>query len=435
LEQHSNTKTDVEINTPSISWFSDKRQTELESSSTTASENHRAADEPTQRSGNLFITLPENNKSGYELRRKSSNISVLASVNSKSGDELRRNSARLLTTTPDNTKSGSEHVHTLEQQSNTNRKSEVNTSSISCFFDKRQTASESSSTTASENHRAATELTQRSASLPVAAHENNRSENYFKRSSGFSAIATESGKSVEDSIQKSASLSGTTPENNRSGNKPAHTLKQQSGTKMKVATNTPSISTFVNKRQTKLDVLAGPSSHSSEMEQNNMYKRTEDRHSAFNKSVKPQSVPLVHRWQGKTTASENAFNLLSRTERSTKLQELVTEVKKKHDEALKSKPMKGLFSRQPSVAADFKVNPAVHKRTGSRKPCHPALLVNGKPYRPPRLKRPKSWVTPRLYKLLIPKCEEKYGVLEGRRRAEQFAVFLCEKVCNIRLSS
>jgi hypothetical protein len=54
-------------------------------------------------------------------------------------------------------------------------------------------------------------------------------------------------------------------------------------------------------------------------------------------------------------------------------------------------------------------------------------MGNGKPYRQ-RLKRPKLWVNPRLFQLIVPKCEEKYGILRARRKMEEFSVFLCEKV-------
>jgi hypothetical protein len=172
------------------------------------------------------------------------------------------------------------------------------------------------------------------------------------------------------------------------------------------------------------------------MEQNKMHKPAKRRHSVSNKSVKPQNVAWIRRWQEKAAATGNvcSFNLLPREERSTKLKELVEEVKKKHDEALKSRLTTAAVSREPEEPRNLKVIPTVHKKTVGQKPLHPALLVNGKPYRP-RLKHPKSWATPRLYKLIIQKCEEKYGVLKARRKAEEFVLFLCEKVCNIRQSS
>jgi hypothetical protein len=499
LEQQSGTKRKVEIKTASISKFFNKGQTELEnlsatapenersgdesrqksaSLSDTASENNREADELTQKSASLSATTPENNRSGSEVKQKSSSSSVIAAENGKSGDESRQKSANLSATPPESNRSGSEvkqkssslsviatengksgdesrrksaslsatapesnrseneHTHTLEQQSGTKRKVDINTPSISKFFSKGQTELESLSATAPENNKPADESAWQSANLSVTASENKRSGSEVKqKSSSLSVTAAENGKSGDESRRKSASLSATAPESNRSENEHTHTLKKQSGTKRKVDINTTSISKFFNKGQTELEsmvILPGPSSHSREMKQDNMHKPTQDRHSTFNKSVRPQSAPWVRRRQEKTAATKNvcAFNLLSRVERSTKLQELVSEVKKKHDEALKSKLVKGLFSREPQEVRDLEENVTVRKRTGGRKPTHPALLVNGKPYRP-RLKRPKSWVTPRLYKLLIPKCEEKYGMLKARRKAEEFAVFLCEKVCNI----
>jgi hypothetical protein len=147
-------------------------------------------------------------------------------------------------------------------------------------------------------------------------------------------------------------------------------------------------------------------------------------------SVKLQNVPWFRRWQERAAAKQNAcaFNLLSREDRTVKLQEYVREVKKKHD-AFNSECPKTLFIRKQQERENVKVIRPVPKRKVGVKPVRPDLLVDGKPYRP-RLKRPKSWATPRLYKLIIAKCEEKYGTLTARRKAQQFVVCLCEKVCN-----
>jgi hypothetical protein len=111
-----------------------------------------------------------------------------------------------------------------------------------------------------------------------------------------------------------------------------------------VEINTLSISKLINKGQTELesmDILSGPSSRSREMKQNNMHKPTENWYSIFNKSEKPQSASLFvegrkRQQQPRICEIVCAFNLLAREERRARLQELVTEVKKKHDETLKS---------------------------------------------------------------------------------------------------
>jgi hypothetical protein len=164
---------------------------------------------------------------------------------------------------------------------------------------------------------------------------------------------------------------------------------------------------------------------SSGTEQNKM-------HSTSNKSVRPQNVAWFRRWQEKAAATGNAcaFNLLSREDRTKKLEEFVRDVKKKHDAAFKSEcTTKRPFIRKLEEIANVKVIERAPKKKMGAKPIHPDLLVDGKLYRP-RLKRPKSWATPRLYKLIIAKCEEKYGTLKARRKAEEFVVHLCEKVCN-----
>jgi hypothetical protein len=366
LDQQSGTKRKVEIHTPSISKFFNERETEL---------------------GSLSPTALENNKAAAESRSQSADLSLTAHENKRSGDESRQKTASLLATTP-------------------------------------------------ENNREADELAQRSENLSATRPEDNISGRKLKQKGVSSSVtAAESGKLGEKLGQKSASLSVITPESNRSENEHVRSLEQQSGTKRKVDISTPSILKFFGKEQATLksiDAPSGPLSHSKEMEQNNMHKPTQVRHSIFNKTVRSQSAPGVSQGQKKTAASKNVctFNLLSREERSTKLQELVSEVKKKHDDALKSKLAKGLFSREPQEGGDLKDKLTVQKRTGARKPPHPALLVNGKRYRA-RLKRPKPWVTPRLYKLLIPKCEEKYGMLKSHRKAEEFVELLCKKVCNI----
>ncbi|KYN01883.1 hypothetical protein ALC62_07355, partial [Cyphomyrmex costatus] len=59
-----------------------------------------------------------------------------------------------------------------------------------------------------------------------------------------------------------------------------------------------------------------------------------------------------------------------------------------------------------------------------------AFLVNGKVYRPPRLPRPKHWVTDRLYKFLWKRMEPKYK-LSTRVKSEKFVQELVKIVATI----
>lgn len=151
--------------------------------------------------------------------------------------------------------------------------------------------------------------------------------------------------------------------------------------------------------------------------------------STSNKSVRPQNVAWFRRWQEKAaaTGNERAFNLLSKEDRIAKLEEFVRDVKEKHEEAFKSKSTTKI-SELEELENVQTIHP-VPKRKVFKKPLRPDLLVDGKPYRP-RLKRPKRWATSRLYNLIIAKCEVKYGTLKAQRKAEEFVVHLCEKVCN-----
>ncbi|KYM96609.1 hypothetical protein ALC62_12736 [Cyphomyrmex costatus] len=59
-----------------------------------------------------------------------------------------------------------------------------------------------------------------------------------------------------------------------------------------------------------------------------------------------------------------------------------------------------------------------------------AFLVNGKVYKPPRLPRPKHWVTNRLYKFLWKRMESKYK-LSTRVKSEKFMQKLVETVATV----
>jgi hypothetical protein len=179
-------------------------------------------------------------------------------------------------------------------------------------------------------------------------------------------------------------------------------------------------------------VVCGPSNHSVGKEQRKIQNSEETRHSTSNKSMKPQNVPWFRQWQAKAAATRRtcAFDLLPREERSAKLGELVMELKREHEEKLKINQARSSFIRKPDVPENMRVMEPVNKKKVSRKPLRPDFLVNGKPFRP-RLRRPKSWATPRLYKLIIAKCEKKYGFIRARRKAEEYVVFLCEKVRNV----
>ena len=177
-----------------------------------------------------------------------------------------------------------------------------------------------------------------------------------------------------------------------------------------------------NKRWSQMETMDMRPGVSNGAEQNKMQ-------STAQKSVKPQNVAWFRRWQEKAAAMGNprAFNLLSREERIAKLEKFVKDVKEKHEVAFKSKCTTKISKLDK--LEHVKIIQPVHKRKVCKKPLRPDLLVDGKPYRP-RLKRPKPWATSRLYKLIISKCEEKYGTLKAHRKAEEFVVHLCGKVCN-----
>jgi hypothetical protein len=226
---------------------------------------------------------------------------------------------------------------------------------------------------------------------------------------------------------KNASTSAQTPQSNKSGDEHCDPVEQQS--------YASSGSASVNRRQsgTKfMDVVCGPSNHSVGKEQKKIQNSKKTRQSTSNKSMKPQNVPWFRQWQEKAAATRGtcAIDLLPREERSAKLGELVTELKKKQEEELKMDLARSSFINKPDGPQNLKVIQPGNKKKVSRKPLRPDFLVNGKLYRP-RLRRPKSWATPRLYKLIILKCEKKYGLIRARRKAEEFVIFLCEKVCNV----
>jgi hypothetical protein len=226
---------------------------------------------------------------------------------------------------------------------------------------------------------------------------------------------------------KNASMSARALETNKSGNELTDAVERQS--------HSSSGSASFNKKQSEsksMDVVCDPSDHSGGKEQRKVYNSEKTRQSTSSKSVKPQNVPWFCQWQEKAAATRRtcAFDLLPREERSAKLGVLVTELKRKHEEKLKTDLARSSFASKPGGPENLKVIQPVSKNKVSRKPLRPDFLVNGKPYRP-RLKRPKSWATPRLYKFIIPKCEKKYGIIRARRKAEEFVVFLCEKVRNI----
>jgi len=184
----------------------------------------------------------------------------------------------------------------------------------------------------------------------------------------------------------------------------------------------PSNSSSSNKRRSEMESTRMRPGVSNGTDQNKMQ-------STSNKSVRPQNVAWFRRWQEKAAATGNAhaFNLLSKEKRIAKLEEFVRGVKEKHEVAFKSKCTTKI-SEQEELENVQIIHP-VPKRKVCKKPLRPDLLVNGKPYRP-RLKRPKPWATSRLYKLIIAKCEVKYGTLKAQRKAQEFVVDLCEKVCN-----
>jgi len=193
-----------------------------------------------------------------------------------------------------------------------------------------------------------------------------------------------------------------------------HTLVEQS--------HVPSNSSSSNKRRSEMGSIHMRPGVSNGTERNK-------KQSTSNKSVRPQNVAWFRRWQEKAAATGNAhaFNLLSKEDRIAKLEEFVRDVKEKHEEAFKSKSTAKISELKE--LKNVQIIRPVPKRKVCKKPLRPDMLVNGKPYRP-RLKRPKPWATSRLYKLIIAKCEVKYGTLKAQRKAEEFVVHLCEKVCN-----
>jgi hypothetical protein len=415
-------------NTPSNSSFS-KRQIDVESMVPGPSGRIKKS--------SLSAQVLQNKKSGYEyskpVEEQSNTPSNSASfskrqIEMESLDTLsslsrQTKNASLSAQALQSNKSGNEHINTLKQHSDT--------PSGSALFNKRQ--SEMKSMLPGPSGRV------KNASLAAQALKNNTSGNEHadtleQHSDTLSGSASFNKRQSEMKSMlsgpsgrvKNASLSAQALQSNRSGNEHINALKQHSGT--------PSGSASFNKRQSELKsmyIVSGPSSHSREKEWRKMHNSAKHRESTSNKSMKPQNIPWFRQWQEKAAAAGKtcAFNLLPREERNTKLEELVSEVKRKHDEALKVDFMKGLFISKLDEPGNLKVIQPEHKKNVSRKPLRPDFLVNGKPYRP-RLRRPKSWATPRLYKLIIPKCEKKYGIMKARRKAEEFVIFLCEKVCN-----
>lgn len=67
------------------------------------------------------------------------------------------------------------------------------------------------------------------------------------------------------------------------------------------------------------------------------------------------------------------------------------------------------------------------RKRKAKKPVDPAYLVNGKPYKQPKLPRPKKWADDRLYKYLWKCMEPKYGI-RTRRKSEKFVLKLAEIV-------
>lgn len=213
-------------------------------------------------------------------------------------------------------------------------------------------------------------------------------------------------------MKNARALASASQRNKETGH--VHTLVEQSY----VLSNSSSS----NKRWSEMESMDMHPGVSNGTEQNKMQ-------STAKKSVKPQNVAWFRRWQEKAAATGNpcTFNLLSREERIAKLDEFVRDVKEKHEVAFKSKCTTKISKLEELEYV--KIIQTVPKTKVCKKPLRPDLLVDGKPYRP-RLKRPKPWATPRLYKLIISKCEEKYGTLKAHRKAEEFVVHLCEKVCN-----
>ncbi|KDR11152.1 hypothetical protein L798_14934 [Zootermopsis nevadensis] len=373
-----------------------------------SSEKRRSRNKSRQKSAIISVTAPENKESGDESRQKSANLSFISPEKRRSRNKSRQKSAIISVTAPDNKESGDE----LRQKS-------ANLSFIS-----------------PEKRRSRNKSRQKSAIISVTAPENESGDESRQKSENLSVVVAEDGKSGDKLRQKSALLLVTTHNSNRLGNEHVDTKEQQSSPKRRADINTPSVSKVSGKEQTELesaDVHPGSVSDSSEMDQNGVQqKATQGGHNIFSKSVKPRTAPWFGREQEKVSTSKNlcTFNLLPREERSAKLRELVSGVKKKYDDALKPNLTNGLFSREHREIRNIKDSVTVRERTGGKKKIHPALLVDGKRYRP-RLKRPKSWATPRLYKLLIPKCEEKYGMLKARCKAEEFVIFLCEKVSTV----
>ncbi|XP_014203991.1 uncharacterized protein LOC106636185 [Copidosoma floridanum] len=70
-----------------------------------------------------------------------------------------------------------------------------------------------------------------------------------------------------------------------------------------------------------------------------------------------------------------------------------------------------------------KVAQEARKKEKLKKPINKAFYVSGKPYKQPKLPKPKSWVTPRLYKYLWKAMEPKFG-LKTRVKSEKFVLKL-----------
>ncbi|XP_011880950.1 PREDICTED: uncharacterized protein LOC105569252 isoform X2 [Vollenhovia emeryi] len=87
------------------------------------------------------------------------------------------------------------------------------------------------------------------------------------------------------------------------------------------------------------------------------------------------------------------------------------------ESALKAQHAKSVALRQAVKKPPAKPTKAVHK----------AFLVNGKPYKVPKLPRPKYWATDRLYRFLWRRMEPKYK-LATRVKSEKFVQQLAEIV-------
>ena len=68
---------------------------------------------------------------------------------------------------------------------------------------------------------------------------------------------------------------------------------------------------------------------------------------------------------------------------------------------------------------------AAERLRAQKKPIDPAYYVNGEVYKPPKLPRPKNWVTNRLYEHLWECMEPRYGQ-RTRAKSEKFVLKLAD---------